>query len=123
MYIIIPIFSIAFILFMWNCSDIVNLMANITQTHEKFKINKYNQFKENGNFFATYAEFLYITYPSWKTKLISCNICLCFWFTVISSFILMVINKNIFLTISIFPVIYMLSMLLFLITSKLYNSQ
>lgn len=72
------------------------------------KLLKINEFESalNNDFTLEYLPWLRATYPNFVTKLISCSWCIGFWFTLTVSLF--------FYTIYIFPVIYVLTHVIYL---------
>ena len=114
------IFYVAFIMVIWFESDIVQTIANITNTRGLLKINEFHKYKMEIDVMSNYPNFLYSMYPSYKTKLNSCSICLSFWSTLVGLGALLVItNTPITLGILMFPINYITALLLYLTVRKL----
>ena len=114
------IFYVAFIMVIWFESDIVQTIANLTNTRGLLKINEFHKYKMEIDVMSNYPNFLYSMYPGYITKLISCSICLCFWSTLVGLGTLLVItNTPITLGILMFPINYITALLLYLTVRKL----
>jgi hypothetical protein len=114
------IFYVTFIMVIWFESDIVQTIANLTNTRGLLKINEFHKYKMEVDVMSNYPNFLYSVYPSYITKLISCSICLCFWSTLVGLGTLLVItNTPITLGILMFPINYITGLLLYLTVRKL----
>ena len=73
------IFWISFMMVVWFESDIVQTIANLTNTRNLLKINEFHKYKMEVDMMSNYPDFLHSIYPGYFTKLVSCPICLCFW--------------------------------------------
>ena len=114
------IFWISFMMVVWFESDIVQTIANLTNTRNLLKINEFHKYKMEVDVMSNYPNFLYSVYPNYITKLISCSICLCFWSTLVGLGTLLVItNTPITLGILMFPINYITGLLLYLTVRKL----
>lgn len=71
-----------------------------------FKIDEFERSQEN-DFSLEYLPWIKQTYPNFLTKLVTCPWCIGFWFTVLSSWI--------FSTFYIFPVIYVITVVIYLL--------
>lgn len=123
-YILYNCFSIcvtAFIMLMWHCSTIVETFAKITHTEKLFKISEFFDYRVLNSTTATYPEFLFVTYPSYITELLSCKICFCFWISLIITLVINIYIMNIFIGILFVPINYIFSLMIFLILEKLYK--
>jgi hypothetical protein len=114
------IFYISFIMIVWFESDIVQTIANLTNTRNLLKINEFHKYKMEIDVMSSYPNFLHSMYPGYITKLISCPICLCFWSTLVGiSSLLFVTNIPIIIGTLMFPINYITSLLLYLTARKL----
>lgn len=114
------IFWLSFILVIWLNSDIVHTIAKLTNTKRLLKIDEYQLYKSTVDPMSTYPNFLYAEYPGYFTKLISCVICLCFWSSLFSvGILLLVLNYPLYYAIMLFPINYICSLFLYLIINKL----
>ncbi len=114
------IFWISFMMVVWFESDIVQTIANLTNTRNLLKINEFHKYKMEVDVMSNYPDFLYSEYPSYFTKLVSCPICLCFWSTLITSNLLVYsIGYSQIYGLLIFPINYISSLTIYLIIKKL----
>lgn len=114
------IFWISFMMVVWFESDIVQTIANLTNTRRLLKIDEFHKYKTEVDVMSNYPNFLYGKYPGYLTKLLSCPICLCFWSTLIGILILTLILSNpIILSLLLIPVNYISSLLIYLSIRKL----
>lgn len=115
------IFWVSFAMIIWFHSDIVDTFGKIIKffkigfLQKWLKINEYNEYKLEVDLMSTYPDFLYSNYPNPLTKLISCNICLPFWLTVIHTFAVWNWQYALF----IFPINYCISLCIYLFARKL----
>lgn len=116
---------LVFILLLWNCSSIVETFAEITHTKNIFNIDKFHDYRAKYNVFMSYPNFLYEYKPCFITELLSCNICLTFWSNILSLPVVLYIFPHEFLwsNLYLFPINYVITILLLLITKNLYNNQ
>jgi hypothetical protein len=111
---------VSFILTIWFESDIIQTIANLTNTRNLFKINEFHKYKLEVDIMSTYPNFLYEKYPGYLTKLLSCPICLCFWTTLLGLLILtLTLNYPFILSVLLIPVNYISSLLIYLFIRKL----
>lgn len=117
----IPIICwVSFLMIIWFESDIVQTIANLTNTRNLLKISEFQKYKLEIDVMSNYPNFLYSVYPGYITKLLSCPICLCFWSTLFSiSTLIYMYNYNIIFTVLLFPINYISSLFLYLIIRKL----
>lgn len=114
------IFWISFIMVIWFESDIVQTIANLTNTRNLLKINEFIKHKLEIDVMSNYPDFLYTTRPGYITKLLSCPICLCFWSTLITSNVLVYgLGYSQIYGLLIFPINYISSLTIYLIIRKL----
>jgi hypothetical protein len=114
------IFYISFIMIVWFESDIIQTIANLTNTRNLLKINEFHKYKMEIDAMSSYPNFLHSVYPGYITKLVSCPICLCFWSTLVGLSILSYItNTQIEVGMLMFPISYITSLLLYLTARKL----
>ena len=100
----------ALILLIWFETDALLEYVKIFRLNKLFKINEYEKcLNENLEDDVSYPDFLASEYNNFFTRLISCPICLGFWVTLCVAF---------YLNIELFPVINILSMLLYFLTKK-----
>jgi hypothetical protein len=114
------IFWVSFMMAVWFESDIVQTIANLTNTRNLLKINEFVKHKLEIDVMSNYPDFLYTTRPGYITKLLSCPICLCFWSTLVTSNILVYgLGYSQFYGLLIFPINYISSLTIYLIIRKL----
>ena len=100
----------ALILLIWFETEALLEYAKVFRLNKLFKINEYEKcLNENLEDDVSYPDFLASEYNNFFTRLISCPICLGFWVTLCVAF---------YLNIELFPVINILSMLLYFLTKK-----
>lgn len=100
---------INFSLFIWFHTTAFIEYMKVFKLTNLFRINKYIDYK-NINPEISYIDFLAIKNPNFFTKLFSCPYCLSFWITLISCFL--------FKNLSIFALIYMVSVVIYIILKK-----
>lgn len=98
-----------FFIFIWFHTTAFIEYMKLFKLSNFFRINKYIDYK-NINPDISYIDFLAIKNPNFITKLFSCPYCLSFWITIISCFLF----KNLIL----FPLIYMVSIVIYIILKK-----
>lgn len=104
----------------WFESDIVQTIGKLTKTRNLLKLPEFEKYKLEEDIMSNYANFLYIRYPGYFTKLLSCPICLCFWSTLINTLSLVTyLGYPVTYSIILFPINYIFSLLLYLIIRKL----
>lgn len=102
---------VALILLVWFETDAFLEYMKIFYLNKLFKINEYEKrVNENLEEDITYPDFLASDYNNFFTRLMSCPICLGFWVSLSVSF---------YLNIEVFPVINILSMLLYFLIKKI----
>jgi len=97
--------GVAFLI-VWFHTEAFVEYCNILRIKRFFKIDEFEKAQEN-DFSLEYLPWIKQTYPNFFTKLINCPWCIGFWFTVISSWI--------FSTFYIFPVIYVCTIVIYLL--------
>jgi hypothetical protein len=100
---------INFILLVWFHTDAFLEYFKLFRLGFLFRIDKYYEYKKI-NPDISYIDFITIKNPNFLTKLFSCPYCLNFWLTLFSCFIF----KN-FL---IFPLIYMFSIVIYIVLKR-----
>jgi hypothetical protein len=100
---------INFFLFIWFHTTAFIEYMKLFRLTNLFRINKYIDYK-NINPSISYIDFLSIKNPNFLTKLFSCPYCLNFWLTLFST----ILFNNIF----IFPLIYMFSIIIYIILKR-----
>ncbi len=107
---IIQIFYVVFLLYVWFDTDGFIEYSKFLNLDRKFKINLWEDYREI-NPRLDYLAYMRLKHSSFFIKLVTCKQCLCFWIVLISC----VFFKNFFY----FPVIYMLSYLIYNLICKL----
>lgn len=111
---------VTFGLVVWFESDIVQTIGKVTKTRNLLKLPEFEKYKLEEDIMSNYANFLYTKYPGYLTKLFSCPICLCFWSTLLTvNVAILTIGYPFSYTFIIFPINYILSLLLYLNIKKL----
>ena len=78
-------FYVSLIALMWFLGDIT-LFVKMTLNNPKWlKRDEYEIYIETTDQLATYPEFLHSKYPSIITHILSCQLCMIFWMTLIST--------------------------------------
>jgi len=114
------IFWISFMMVIWFESDIIQTIANLTNTRNLLKINEFHKYKMEVDVMSSYPDFLHSMYPGYFTKLISCPICLCFWSTLITSNLLVYgVGYSQIYSLLIFSINYISSLTIYLAIKKL----
>ena len=98
-------FGAAFLV-VWFHTEAFIEYGKLFRLSKLMKIDKFEQ-ALNDDFTLEYLSWLKSTYPNFLTKLISCPWCIGFWFTLVISLF--------FYTIYIFPVIYVFTLVIYLI--------
>lgn len=106
---ILEIFWIVFILFIWFNTDAFIQYSKLFGFSHIFKINDWESYRTS-NPKIGYLEYVSLKHRNFFTKLISCKPCFNFWITLI---ICILFNSLI-----LYPIIYMLSYILFKIIEK-----
>lgn len=109
---------IAFILFIWFESDLLITLIKISKLDKFLFLQDYEKEKLLVSDQLTYLDYLHVRKQNFFIKLISCPICLCFWLTLIYSFI---IYNSIFLIIKMFALHYFVNLSVYLLVKKLYG--
>jgi len=101
---ILQIFWCVFLMYIWFKTDAFSdYFSNLKS------VKDWKKYKEEKNPDLSYYDFLFITNKSFWTKLLSCRYCLLFWFVIVTSLFFNFIN---------FPIIYILSLILFRVIEK-----
>jgi len=111
---------IAFILFIWFESDILFTLAKLFRLHDKLSIKDYEKQRLEFEGKFSFIDFIYMKKTNMFTKLLSCPICMCFWLTLLYSFI---IYNNIIFASYMFAFHYFLNLSIYLLVKKLYDHQ
>jgi len=98
-----------FCLFIWFHTTAFIEYVKLFKIGILFRVNKYLEYK-NINPSISYIDFLVIKNPNFLTKLFSCPYCLNFWLTILSC----ILFKNLI----IFSLIYMISIVVYIILKK-----
>ncbi len=106
---IIEIFWVVFLLFIWFNTDAFIQYSKFFKLDKLFKIKDWEDYRLESPR-ITYLEYLTLKNRGFFTKLISCKPCLTFWIT----FIICIIFRSLML----FPIIYMLSYIIYKIIDK-----
>ena len=106
---IIEIFWVVFLLFIWFNTDAFIQYSKFFKLDKLFKIKDWEDYRLESPR-ITYLEYLTLKNRGFFTKLISCKPCLTFWVT----FIICIIFSSLML----FPIIYMLSYIIYKIIDK-----
>jgi len=107
--IIIQIFWVIFILFIWFKTDAFIQYVKLIKLSRITKVDLWESYRLS-NPKITYLEYISIKYRNFFTKLITCKPCLTFWIVLI----LVLIFNSVYL----FPIIYMLSYIIYKILEK-----
>lgn len=107
---LIQIFWIVFILFLWFNTDAFIQYSKLFRLNKRLKISDWEDYRLTVSNKVSYQEYLFLKNKSFFTKLISCRPCLAFWITICTSII--------FSSWYYFPLIYMLSYLIYKIIDK-----
>jgi len=111
---------ISFLLLVWFESDIIQTLGKLTNTRNLLKLPEFEKYKLEEDIMSNYANFLYIKYPGYLTKLISCPICLCFWSNLLFlSSSIIYLGYQIEYSLILFPINYIFSLFIYLIIRKL----
>jgi hypothetical protein len=106
----IQIFYVVFFLYMWFDTDAFVEYSKLLGLGKLLKISNWEEYREI-NPRLDYLEYLRLKHSSFFIRLVSCKQCLCFWIS-LSSFLF-------FTCIFLFPVVYMLSYLIYSLICKL----
>lgn len=101
---ILQIFWCVFLMFIWFKTDAFSDYFTTLKSVKEWK-----KYKEEKNPDISYYNFLFISNPSFWTKLISCRYCLLFWIVMITS---------IFFGFTNFPIVYIFSLVFFRLIEK-----
>jgi hypothetical protein len=118
---IYPNFYVIFAMVVWLHSDIIYTIAKLSKlmavnfVWRWLKIDEYQDHINNINVMASYPDFLYTEYSGYLTKLLSCPICLTFWFTMMHTVVLWNWKQAIVM----FPINYCLTLTIYLVIRKL----
>jgi len=110
MYFILQIFWIIFILFIWFETDGFVEYSRFLGLSKLFKIDRFDQYKKENNPKITYLSYIRQNHSSFITRLVTCAPCLNFWITLAIT----VIYNDLFM----YPVVYLVSYLLYRILKK-----
>lgn len=106
---VLEIFWIVFILFIWFNTDAFIQYSKVFKLSRLFKINDWEDYRVS-NPKISYLEYLNLGHKNFFTKLVSCKPCFNFWITFIFCII--------FGTIVLYPIIYMLSYIIYKLIDK-----
>lgn len=90
-FIISPL--IALLLLFWNKTDFILVYGNLFGLKKLLKIDKYEE-KKRFNLELKYVIFLATTYKNFFIKLITCEICLSTWLSILFCSVLSIINSD-----------------------------
>lgn len=107
---VLQIFWIVFLLFIWFNTDAFIQYSKLFKLENIFKIKEWNNYRIENNPRLTYLEYLNLKHYSFLTKLISCRPCLTFWLTLLTCLV--------FKDLVLFPIIYMLSYIIYKIIDR-----
>ena len=107
---IIQIFYVVFLLYIWFDTDGFIEYSKLFRLDKKFKIDLWIEYREL-NPKMNYLSYIRLKHSNFFTRLISCKPCLCFWIV----FLICLIFGN-FLS---FPIIYIMSYLIYNLICKL----
>jgi hypothetical protein len=107
--VMIQIFWVVFLLFIWFNTDAFIQYSKIIGLSRLFKINDWESYRTT-NPKINYLEYLSIRHRNFFTKLISCKPCFNFWITLITCIC--------FNSLMLYPVIYMLSYIIYKLIEK-----
>jgi hypothetical protein len=107
---IIQIFYVVFLLYIWFDTDGFIEYSKLFRLDKKFKIDLWIEYREL-NPKMNYLSYIRLKHSSFFTRLISCKQCFCFWIV----FLICLIFGN-FLY---FPIIYIMSYLIYNLICKL----
>jgi hypothetical protein len=106
----IEIFWVVLILFIWFNTDAFIQYSKLFKLDKKFKISDWESYRIDVSGKISYQEYLSLKHKGFLTKLISCKPCLTFWVTFLVCFL--------FSSLYYFPVIYIISYLIYKIINK-----
>lgn len=107
---IIQIFYVVFLLYIWFDTDGFIEYSKLFRLDKRFKIDLWIEYREL-NPKMNYLSYIRLKHSSFFTRLISCKPCLCFWLVLLVSLI--------FGNFLLFPIIYMMSYLIYNLICKL----
>jgi hypothetical protein len=107
---IIQIFYVVFLLYMWFDTDGFIEYSKLFRLDRRFKINMWMEYREI-NPKMNYLSYLRLKHSNFFTRLISCKQCLCFWLVLLFC---MIFGNFVY-----FPIIYMMSYLIYNLICKL----
>lgn len=105
---LIQIFWIVFVLFIWFNTDAFIQYSKLIKLDKKFKISDWESYRLLSK--ISYQEYLALKHRNFFTKLVSCKPCLAFWI----SLIVLIIFSSLYY----FPLIYILSYILYKLIDK-----
>lgn len=108
--IIVQIFYVVFLLYMWFETDGFIEYSKLLGLGKKFKITLWEEYREI-NPRLDYLSYIRLKHSSFLVRLVSCKQCFCFWM-VLFSFLF-------FGNILYFPIVYMMSYLIYILICKL----
>ncbi len=106
----LQVFYIIFFMFIWFKTDFFIEYSKLLRLSKLFKIDNWYDYK-NINYKIEYLEFIRIKYPSFFTKIITCEYCLLFWIVLVSCLFM----KNLIYI----PFLYVVSILIYKLLWKL----
>ena len=101
---ILHIFWVVFLMFIWFKTDAFTDYFSFLESVKNWK-----QYKELKNPEIGYPDYIFLNNQNFWTKLVSCQYCLLFWFVILTSFYFGFFN---------FPIVYILSLILFRLIEK-----
>lgn len=107
---IIQIFYVVFLLYIWFDTDGFIEYSKLFRLDKRFKIDLWIEYREL-NPKMNYLSYIRLKHSSFFTRLISCKPCFCFW--------LVLLVNLIFGNFLLFPIIYMMSYLIYNLICKL----
>ncbi len=107
---IVQIFWVVLILFIWFSTDAFIQYSKLFRLENKFKISDWESYRLTVSAKISYQDYLILKHRNFFTKLISCKPCLNFWITLIVCLC--------FCSLYNFPIIYMLSYIIYKIIDK-----
>ena len=111
---------VSFFLLVWFQTDLIETLATLTRLRSAFMLPEFEKHKLEKDAFCNYPSFLHEKYNNFLTKLISCEICSCFWLTLFGlGFLTLWLDLTWSFLMILFPINYITSLLLYLIIRKL----
>jgi hypothetical protein len=101
---IIQIFWVVFLMFIWFKTDAFTDYFSYLKSVKDWK-----SYKSEKNPELSYPDYIFLNNQNFRTKLLSCRHCLLFWFVILTSFYFGFFN---------FPIVYILSLILFRLIEK-----